>query len=153
MGAVYARHRATPQLLGALSGGFTAQGSVTESYRWYAGDALGHTAAQAGQGWSEAESDPHAFLYWPTAELVVVPLQTVRSDGQWGSDALVLRLTGDGLKEVGQLEHPHRGPDYSGQSWIRRSLVIDQTLWTVSDEGAMVNDLRTLHRVAWIDNR
>jgi len=40
----------------ALSGGFTAQGSVTESYRWFAGDDLGHTAAQAGRGWTVTQS-------------------------------------------------------------------------------------------------
>ena len=40
----------------ALSGGFTAQGSVTESYRWYAGDDLGHTAAEAGHGWTVTQS-------------------------------------------------------------------------------------------------
>jgi hypothetical protein len=40
----------------ALSGGFIAQGSVTESYRWYEGDDLGHTAAQAGHGWTVTQS-------------------------------------------------------------------------------------------------
>ena len=30
-------------------------------------------AASLGQGWSEAESDHHAFLFWPRTGLVVVP--------------------------------------------------------------------------------
>jgi hypothetical protein len=40
----------------AISGGFSAQGSVTESYRWFEGDDLGHTAAQAGRGWTVTQS-------------------------------------------------------------------------------------------------
>jgi hypothetical protein len=40
----------------AISGGFSAQGSVTESFRWYAGDPQGHTAAQAGKGWTVTQS-------------------------------------------------------------------------------------------------
>jgi uncharacterized secreted protein with C-terminal beta-propeller domain len=104
-------------------------------------------------GYSEAEYDPHAFLYWPTDETLVVPLQTYGTDGVFATGVLVLRLVGNHLDEVGQLKHPDQGPDYSGRSAIRRSLVIDQTLWTVSDGGVMVNDLRTLHRVAWIENR
>jgi uncharacterized secreted protein with C-terminal beta-propeller domain len=106
-----------------------------------------------GNGYSEAEYDPHAFLYWPSDETLVVPLQTYRADGETGSGVLVLRLAGDHLDEVGQLKHPHKGPDYDGRGAIRRSLVIDQTLWTVSDDGVMVNDLHSLTRVAWIENR
>ena len=47
---------ACPASTFALSGGFEAQGSVTESYRWFAGDDLGHTAAQAGHGWTVTQS-------------------------------------------------------------------------------------------------
>ena len=47
---------ACPDSTFALSGGFQAQGSVTESYRWYTGDPLGHTAAQAGHGWTVTQS-------------------------------------------------------------------------------------------------
>jgi hypothetical protein len=35
-------------------------------------------------------------------------------------------------------------------SQIRRSLVINQTLWTLSDAGLMASDLGSLARVAWI---
>jgi hypothetical protein len=59
---------ACPGSLFALSGGFQAQGSVTESYRWFAGDDLGHTAAQAGHGWTVTQSSGNsgsltAFAY------------------------------------------------------------------------------------------
>jgi len=47
---------ACPGSLFAISGGFQAQGSVTESYRWFAGDDLGHTAGQAAHGWTVTQS-------------------------------------------------------------------------------------------------
>jgi hypothetical protein len=105
---------------------------------------------------SEAEFDPHAFLFWPATGLLVVPLQTmstvVRSQGTQPAKvsaevgALVLRLSGQGIQEVGFIQHP--GMNYNSQ--IRRSLVINQTLWTLSDAGLMASDLGSLARTAWI---
>jgi hypothetical protein len=103
-------------------------------------------------GYSEAESDPHAFLYWPDDGIVVVPMWApVRQDlpnrpGFGG--ALVLRLAGDTLNELGFVAHPvsTRGSDPS----IRRSLVIGDMLWTVSAAGAMSSDVHTLTEQAWV---
>jgi uncharacterized secreted protein with C-terminal beta-propeller domain len=109
---------------------------------------------------SEAEFDPHAFLYWPADSLLVVPLQTagiavpdsgdVRiAGGSMAAGALVLRIGGAGITELAFLQHPQtvRG---GWNAQIRRSLVIDRTLWTLSDAGLMANDLGSLARVAWI---
>jgi uncharacterized secreted protein with C-terminal beta-propeller domain len=97
------------------------------------------TYALAGTS-SAAEFDPHAFLYWPSAGLVVVPL-----DGYTQSGDLVLRLSGSGLTRVGLLQVPT-----PAQGTIQRSLVIGETLWTVAPSGLMASDLGTLHEEAWL---
>src|SRR5258706_11543316 len=104
--------------------------------------------------YSEAEFEPHAFLYWPADGLLVLPLQgrgTVAVPGQSTTDsrfapvqgALVLRVSGSAIGEVGFINHPSYSP-------IRRSLVIDSTLWTVSDAGLLASDKSSLARLAWI---
>ena len=113
---------------------------------------------------SEAEFDPHAFLYWPEDGLLVVPLQVnYGGPGSGGSDpatipqkvtpsigALVLRVTGASIYEVGFIRHPESPTNPGYSSPIRRSLIIDQTLWTVSDGGLMATDSRSLVNLAWI---
>jgi hypothetical protein len=97
-------------------------------------------------GHSEAEFDPHAFLYWPSTGLLVVPLGTRAGPG---SEALVLRVTDRELVEVGTVRHPEaRDGGMPGQ--IRRSLVIGDVLWTVSAAGLKANDAVTLRTLAWI---
>ena len=97
------------------------------------------TYALAGSS-STAEFDPHAFLYWPSASLVVVPLDTPTQNGD-----LVLRLSGSSLSKVGLLQLP-----VPAQGSIQRSLVIGGTLWTVSPVGLLASDLGTLHQQAWL---
>ena len=59
-------------------------------------------------GQSAAEFDPHAFLYWPSDGLVVVPLQMYNKSGAQ-SGVLVLRASGSSLAEVGFLSQPSSG--------------------------------------------
>jgi hypothetical protein len=128
--------------------------------------------------YSQAEFDPHAFLYWPASGLLVVPLQRFEAVGgtvpptksdastsAGGSStvtatpgaapavgALVLHLGNGNITYVGFLHHPAM-PE-SGYSYeIQRSLVIGQTLWTLSDGGLMATDTHSLKRVAWISLR
>jgi hypothetical protein len=109
---------------------------------------------------SAAGVDPHAFLYWPADQLVVVPIQgwgMVDAGGVAGSaqpaqvpqsGALVLRINGTSLTRAGFISPP-QSSGYSGAS-IERSLVIGQTLWTVSPGGVLASDLTTLRQQAWL---
>ncbi|GIJ47277.1 hypothetical protein Val02_41630 [Virgisporangium aliadipatigenens] len=105
-------------------------------------------------GHSEAEFDPHAFLYWPKTGLLVVPLNRYTADdGGSASGALALKVSDAGITEAGFLKHPapngntpQRGALYP----IRRAIVIDGTLWTLSQNGLMANDLQTLAQQAWL---
>jgi hypothetical protein len=108
-------------------------------------------------GDSEAEFDPHAFLYWPADGLLVIPLSvygpTVRSAAKpvnWGG-ALVLRLGEKTLTEVGTVRIPERKlrPDRANQ--IRRSLVIGDVLWTLSDGGLQAVNSSTMEDLGWVD--
>jgi len=121
------------------------------------------TAHHLEGAWSEAEFDPHAFLYWPDTGLLVIPVTIwettaepagpdtpVDSRGMLstlGGGALVMRLSGDSLTEIGMVPHH---PDPAGAGMIRRTVLIDNTLWTLSDVGLRVSDGTTLEEQAWI---
>lgn len=97
---------------------------------------------------SGAEWDPHAFLYWPKTGLAVVPL--VQPDK---SGALVLRIDDKEVRRLGMIEHPERRGEYPYRPGIERSLVIGDSIWTVSYEGVQVNDMETLDSQVWIPLR
>ena len=106
-------------------------------------------------GSSEAEWDHHAFLYWEPEDLVVVPITTWGGElgGGGFSGAMTVRLESDGLWRAGTLSH---GDGAVGDWWpggIRRSLVVGDLLYTVSETGLEASDLQTLHDVAWIPFR
>jgi hypothetical protein len=64
------------------------------------------------------------------------------------SGALVLRISGTSLTRAGFISPP-QSSGYDGSS-IERSLVIGQTLWTISPGGVLASDLRTLRKQAWL---
>ncbi|HKE51410.1 MAG TPA: beta-propeller domain-containing protein, partial [Actinomycetes bacterium] len=113
---------------------------------------------------SEAEFDPHAFLYWPNDQTIVVPVQgpypvnQVAPDGDYvgSGTALVLRVNGAKIDEIGMLAHQANRVDKSQPSdgfidaSIRRAVVIGSSLWTVSAAGVLVSDLQTLDGQRWI---
>jgi hypothetical protein len=99
-------------------------------------------------GSSEVEYDAHAFLYWPARNLVVVPVMETKIarslNDQYHSTnyALVLKIEQGRLVEAGRVSHTN--------GMIRRSLVIGDDLWTLSDAGFMVSGLDGLGQKAWI---
>jgi len=103
---------------------------------------LGHPTrlaeATLGQGWSAAESDHHAFLYWPATGLVVVP---------FGQQAVAMRVSRAGISELGRIVHSRARQSQLPQ--IDRSVVVGHGLITISSGGVAANDLSTLAPVGW----
>ncbi|MGI5168036.1 beta-propeller domain-containing protein [Spirillospora sp. CA-253888] len=92
---------------------------------------------------SDAEFDPHAFLYWPATGLTVLPVRD-HGTGDGTARALVLRVDGDTVRRAGEIAHPGR------QDSITRSLMVGGTLWTFSPGGARATDAATLRPGTWI---
>jgi uncharacterized secreted protein with C-terminal beta-propeller domain len=107
---------------------------------------------------SEAEFDPHAFLYWPKNGLLVIPVTTRSTTtgptpparpGQPTGGALILSVLAGKITLLGTITHPSSG-DAQRSGLIRRSLIINQTLWTFSDAGLAANDTATMDTLAWL---
>ncbi|MEV8436823.1 beta-propeller domain-containing protein [Actinosynnema sp. NPDC051121] len=96
---------------------------------------------------SEVEFDPHAFLYWPARDLVVLPVTEVVADGATPSGGvLVLRLGDGAFSALGTVRHERSAYDPG----IRRALVIGDDLWTVSAAGVRVDRIDGLAEQAWV---
>ncbi len=91
---------------------------------------------------SEATFDPHAFLWWPKTGTVVVPKELVCTRIKECTSAVVFKVTGRTLQEQGRLFHWYP---------IRRSMIAEGRLVTVSAGGVRENDLGTLADEGWID--
>jgi uncharacterized secreted protein with C-terminal beta-propeller domain len=95
--------------------------------------------ARLGQGWSQAESDHHAFLYWPATGLAVVP---------FGQQAVAMHISrAAGIRELGRIVHDQARQSQLPQ--IDRSLVVGNTLLTVSSAGVASNRLTNLASLGW----
>ena len=81
-----------------------------------------------GPGWSEAESDHRAFLYWPRTGLMVIP---------FGEEAVGLKVGRRGIDRVGRVDHGRA-------TVIRRSVVVRDGLLTVSETGVGASSLAAL---------
>lgn len=100
----------------------------------------GHVVSGA---WAQTESDPQAFLFWPETGQVVVPI-----DGQTGPSALVVQLGEDTVTEQGQVTRTE--PARNGWAWLRRTLVVGDSLYTVWQDGVQVNGLSDLEPEGWV---
>jgi len=104
---------------------------------------------------SQVEYDHHAFLFWEPTGLAMVPVQQWWWDGKGESffmGAVGLTVDGDGsLEEIRRLAHPggdQMGGDYRAQ--IMRSIVIGDSVYTVSAKGIMTSDLGSLRERSWL---
>lgn len=96
-------------------------------------------------GWTEAEWDPHAFLFWPDTRDLVVPMASSTSQG-----ALVLEVTDDAVTERGTVTRA--GETQSPEYWVgtpMRSLVVGETLLTLWSDGLQANALGDLGLRGW----
>jgi uncharacterized secreted protein with C-terminal beta-propeller domain len=97
-------------------------------------------AAVLGPGSSEVEYDPHAFLYWAAKGLAVVPVQIAAGPF---TGAIAFRVGRTAVKQIARLTNPSDTP-------IRRSLVIGDRLYTLSDGGVQAVSLDTFADVGWV---
>jgi hypothetical protein len=102
---------------------------------------------------SQAEYDHHAFLYWNG--LAVVPVQQWWWDGSKDSGfmgAVGLSVAADGeLTELGKVVHPGGDKNWDGRAQILRSVVVADSVYTISSKGMMKSSLDTLDTEAWLD--
>ncbi len=121
-------------------------------------------------GNSEAESNHHAFLWWPSENLLVIPLATygnasIDEMGPYTSfmGAVGVTITDGGIAERGRIEHPRTGTsdpydydydydyDYgSMSSEIQRALVVDNAIMTVSGAGIATSEMANLAQRSWL---
>lgn len=117
-----------------------------------------HQHALGDFGSTEVAFDHRAFLYWQPTELAVFPVQW------WGWDEV--NMTEDffygavgysvdpqeGISEVGTVTHvtDELDPWKSGDPSLRRSLVIGEHLYTVSDSGLKASSLGLVDQT-WIE--
>jgi uncharacterized secreted protein with C-terminal beta-propeller domain len=95
--------------------------------------------ASLGIGWSAAESDHHAFLFWPKTGLVVVPFD---------QRAVGFRVgRARGIDEIGRIVHTEGKLDWT--PGITRSVVIRDAVLTISDAGVKASNISTLADVGW----
>lgn len=107
---------------------------------------------------SEAEFDHHAFLYWPSTGLTLLPVQSygevgIPEGGPRDIEAPELRqqfvgavgfaVTDGEVRELGRVRH-------RGEVPIRRSLVVGDAVLTLSEDGLLASDLRTLDDRSWL---
>ncbi|WP_439660637.1 beta-propeller domain-containing protein [Lentzea sp. HUAS TT2] len=95
---------------------------------------------------SEAQFDPHAFLFWPQDGTLVIPVASYKSNYEVSS--LVLRVDGNQLREGGRIVEPSSQNHYGGGQ--RRTIVIGDQLWSISGAGVQVNARNGLAQQAWL---
>jgi uncharacterized secreted protein with C-terminal beta-propeller domain len=106
------------------------------------------------QATSPVEHDHHAFLWWEPSELAVVPVNQYENElgGERGS-AIGFRFADDKIAEVGRASHL-RHTLGSDQDWvlstISRSIVVDDTLYTLSHNGVLASDLSSFDERGWM---
>jgi uncharacterized secreted protein with C-terminal beta-propeller domain len=102
-------------------------------------------------GHTEVEWDHHAFLFDPSDGLTVIPFQRwdERSTGPQAG-AMVFAVTANGIDELGVITHGDKS-EWGWEMPIRRSLIIDNHLVTISEAGVMVSSADSLDTLDWVE--
>lgn len=110
---------------------------------------------------SQAEWDTKAFLWWAPEGISVLPMQRWSWDERTGKEdffagAVVLSATTQRVKQLGVIEHPSATEPECEEcgSWtapIVRSLVIGDTIFTISETGVLASDLDSLDQIEWVE--
>jgi hypothetical protein len=109
---------------------------------------IGHVLLADAPG--ENSFDPRSFLYWPATNMIIVPIQTWTNSPDAGK-ALVLRVEASGLTTLGLIGHPGITQNYyQPYPGIERTIVIGNSIWTMSSAGLLASHLTTLKDQAWI---
>ena len=102
---------------------------------------------------STAEYDHKAFLFWD--DTIVLPITEYgwhNGRDNFHTGAVAIAVGDDDLTEITRVTHP-RGHD-AQTGWnaqILRSLVIGDSLYTVSNEGVLESDWASFDDLAWLD--
>ena len=111
---------------------------------------------------TEVEFNHRAFLYRPQTGLAVLPIGWWgyrEGSGEWESyqGAIAFQVGPEGIERLGMVEHEYDKRDLAevcgAYRWpyapIRRSFVIGQRLFTLSDAGLKGSDLSSLSDSSW----
>lgn len=108
--------------------------------------------------YSEALNDHKAFLFDRSKDLLVLPIQ-LSEDGEWraweGAYVFSLNLV-DGFELKGRITHSNETKEedeyyHNYGSRVRRSLYIDDVLYTISNKMIKMNDLDDLDEINEVD--
>lgn len=103
-------------------------------------------AEPLGDGYSEALYDHHAFTYWAPESLLMVPVW--RWDDRDATEQSGLELfrvdTETGFAGSGFIDHSDLRPDLGYGGEVRRSLVIGDVIYSISEHGIKANTIDDL---------
>jgi uncharacterized secreted protein with C-terminal beta-propeller domain len=104
-------------------------------------------------GHSPVEYDHKAFTWWAPTSTGVVPFERWDETGQRPeTGAVVLDVSDSSITERGRVSHAGRpGRPQEWAPMIQRSIVVGDSLWTLSDGGLLASDLTSLDDRTWID--
>lgn len=99
-----------------------------------------------GQGWSEVEYDHRAFLYWQPTSRAFVPYETYE-ENSFDSGVAAIDVGHGTLTDAARLRQEQAGDSYLGIP--RRTIVVGERVYTVSEAGVASYDLATSTPQGW----